>query len=240
MIRLLLLFAIARPFGLQVPAGYDRAHPAPLVIALHGYGGNGASFVKQLELDRLAEQRGFLLAYPDGTLDARGHRFWNGSDACCDFYAVDARRIYLIGYSSGGFLAYRYACARARVAALVSLAGANSAACHPKAPVSVLQVHGERDDVVPYRGGRLGLGLPRTGTFPSAKGSLEPWLAADGCTAAERAASADLGTPATILRWTCKAGAVELWSLPAADHFPKLTGSAAAAFWGFLAAHPRK
>ena len=30
-------------------------------------------------------QRGFLYAYPDGTVYSVGNHFWNATDACCDF-----------------------------------------------------------------------------------------------------------------------------------------------------------
>ena len=90
---------------------------------------------------------GFLYAFPDGTRDRLGNRFWNASDACCDLFQsgvddvayltaviddmsarfhVDAKRIHLVGHSNGGFMSHRYACDRAeRVAAFVSLAGDN-------------------------------------------------------------------------------------------------------------------
>ena len=32
---------------------------------------------------RLTE--GFALAFPDGTRDSSGRRFWNATDACCNF-----------------------------------------------------------------------------------------------------------------------------------------------------------
>ena len=93
----------------------------------------------------LAEARGFLYCYPDGTIDRWGNRFWNATDACCDFgntgvddagylrgvieeiarrFAVDRKRVYLIGHSNGGFMAYRMACQSADlIAGIASLAG---------------------------------------------------------------------------------------------------------------------
>ena len=39
-------------------------------------------------------------------------------------YAVDARRVYLVGHSNGGYMAYRMACDHAdQLTAIVSLAG---------------------------------------------------------------------------------------------------------------------
>ena len=100
-----------------------------------------------MEFRPLAEARGFLYCYPDGTIagpvGATG--FWNATDACCDFgntgvddvgylrgvieeiarrFAVDRKRVYLIGHSNGGFMAYRMACESADlIAGIASLAG---------------------------------------------------------------------------------------------------------------------
>jgi polyhydroxybutyrate depolymerase len=69
----------------RVPAGYDPAVPAPLLIRLHGYGGSGDGSESYLSLGRVAAARGMLYAHPDGTADGDGSRFWNATDACCDF-----------------------------------------------------------------------------------------------------------------------------------------------------------
>lgn len=170
----------SRPYGLHVPAGWDRAHPAPLVLFFHGYGGTGASGAALLHLQDLSDARGFVLAFPDGTLDGQSRRFWNATNACCDFegqkvddvaYAswimddvagrmpIDRRRVYAMGHSNGGFLALRLACDLApRIAAVVSLAGAgwkDDRHCQPSEPVSVLQVQGDADPIVHYDGGLL-------------------------------------------------------------------------------------
>ena len=33
----------------------------------------------------LVDQEGFIYLYPDGTRDPLYYRFWNATDACCDF-----------------------------------------------------------------------------------------------------------------------------------------------------------
>src|SRR5215467_1279540 len=75
-----------RPYQLVVPAGYDAAHPTPLVVMLHGYTSSGVAEDGYLGWSRLAQQDSFLLALPDGTKDTTGSRFWNATDACCNFY----------------------------------------------------------------------------------------------------------------------------------------------------------
>src|SRR6187551_2001146 len=75
----------SRPVTVHVPSGYSAGRPAPLLIMLHGWGSSGAQHENYLELAPAADERGVLYAYPNGTRDSRGDRFWNATDACCDF-----------------------------------------------------------------------------------------------------------------------------------------------------------
>jgi polyhydroxybutyrate depolymerase len=151
----------------------------------------------------IVDEAGFLYALPDGTKDSKGNRFWNATDACCNFdgstvddvayldaviddmsahYHVDPKRVFVVGHSNGGYMAHRYACDRAgRVAAILSLAGHNwkdPAKCNPSMPVSVVQVHGTADSSTPYQGGSEEPGLPPA---PSAIESVTTWATKDGC-----------------------------------------------------------
>ena len=64
--------AAEMPYRLYVPQSYDPAKPTPLVVALHGYGGNQDYFFTALEeLPELLEQHGFIFAAPDGLLHER-------------------------------------------------------------------------------------------------------------------------------------------------------------------------
>ena len=192
-----------RPVTVRVPPSLDKTRPAPLLIVLHGYTGSGSGQEEYFGLQREAEQRGFVTAYPDGTKDSRGDRFWNATDACCNFdrsdiddvgyldglitaieaaVAVDPQRIYVVGHSNGGFMSYRLACTHAdRIAAIVSLAGATfakSSDCRPANPVAVLQIHGTADDTIAFTGGSIE-GHP----YPAAEESVATWATYDGCAA---------------------------------------------------------
>jgi polyhydroxybutyrate depolymerase len=139
-----------------------------------------------------------------GHVDSRGATYWNATEACCDFEGkrpddvgaivrlvdervkrgdVDPKRVYLVGFSNGAFLAERVACDHAdKIAAVVAIGGAGPARCTPSSPVALLDVHGRDDDVVPVDGGALGAGLPRLARVPAAKEALATWGRVDGCT----------------------------------------------------------
>jgi polyhydroxybutyrate depolymerase len=196
-----------RPVTVRVPASYDPGKPAPLLIMLHGYGSSGRDSDIYFHLGAAAEERGFLYAYPDGTVDSTGARFWNATDACCDFdrsgvaddayldgvitavqqkLAVDPKRVYLVGHSNGGFMSYRMACVHAdQVAAIVSLAGATFATpadCAPSSPVGILQIHGTDDNVIAFKGGTIeGLPGKPMAAYPGAESTVSAWAAYDDC-----------------------------------------------------------
>jgi polyhydroxybutyrate depolymerase len=244
-----------RPFRLHIPAAYDDEDSAALVVLLHGYRSSGAEQESYFQLTPESERHGFLYAMPDGTTAANGNRFWNASPACCDFdgtgvddstylseliTTVEAQytvnRVYLVGHSNGGFMAYRMACDHAdQITAIVSLAGA-ATGCTPARPVSVLQIHGTDDRVIAYAGGANG-GQP----YPSVDASLAQWRRIDGCgDQNEQPGPMNLdaevpGAETTVTTYTCAAGTrVELWSVAGGSHVPGLTGEFATAVTDFL------
>jgi predicted peptidase len=55
------------PYRLYVPGSYDPAKPSPLVVALHGYGGNQNYFFSaRADLPELLERHGFIFVAPLG------------------------------------------------------------------------------------------------------------------------------------------------------------------------------
>ena len=166
-----------RPVVVHVPAIYSCDTPAPLVISLHGYTGSGQTQEAYLRVAVESERRGFLYLSPDGTTDAYNNRFWNATDACCNLvgstvddsaylsglitemtntYNVDPRRVFVIGHSNGGFMAYRLACEHGDLIAAIAPIAAGSwsdrTKCPAATPVSVLHIHGTSDAVINYSG----------------------------------------------------------------------------------------
>jgi len=257
-----------RPFDVFVPTTYDGTSDVPLVVMLHGYTASGALQESYFGVQPLAEELGFLYVHPDGTADPRGNRFWNATDACCNLagadvddvaylsalvaevqrrYRVDPKRIFFVGHSNGGFMSYRMACERPDlIAAIASLAGATFAeagVCHPSEPVSVLQVHGTADNVIPYDGGAI-----RDNAFPSAATSVGTWAGYDGCTGelASTGTTIDLdssidGEESSVEAFTaCPDGvAVELWTIDGGTHIPELSSAFTRDVVEFLLDHPK-
>ena len=259
-----------RPTKVYVPSGYVAGTPMPVVILLHGYGASGAIQEAYFQLKPEAEKRGFLYAHPDGTPEpSGGKKFWNATDACCDFgapkiddvaylsglvteiasrWTIDPKRVHFVGHSNGGFMSHRMACDKANVvASIVSLAGDNwndASKCQPSEPVSVLQIHGTADMTIAYDGGMT------VTKFPSAQQSVLDWVALDGCDATPDTSLPPLdlettlaGDETTKQRWAtgCKASTdVELWTIVGGGHIPSLNKAIFAPdVADFLFAHPK-
>lgn len=268
--------AARRPPDVYVPPGHDSRVPLPLVILLHGYQSSSDKVERYFDLQPAAARIGFIYVRPNGSKDRSGDQFWNATDACCDLtgtgvddsaylaqliadlearYPVDPRRVYLVGHSNGGFMAYRMACDHAdRIAAIVSLAGATIAdprRCTPSTAVSVLEVHGTADDLIAYTGGSI-----RGHQFPAATVTVKDWARLDRCaTDPIRQPALDLieqpdvrssapplsGAETSVLAYPrCAATTtVELWTIRGGGHIPGLTPRFTAEVIDFLLAHPK-
>lgn len=256
-----------RPVLVRVPASYDADSPAPLIVLLHGYGASGGLEDVYLELSSAALERGAVFVAPDGTPDSLGRRFWNATDACCNFedievdddaylmglvseiegkLSIDPKRIFFAGHSNGGFMSHRLGCDHAdRIAAVLSLAGAmasDTSLCQPSEPVSVVQIHGTADDTIFYEGGS-NIGDP----YPSVDVTIGTWVERDGCSDETAAAPLDLdimidGSETSVTRHEgCAADSVvvELWSIAGGGHIPPFGDSIGGVLVDWLLAHPK-
>lgn len=196
-----------RPYGTKIPDDYDGKTPVPLLVLLHGFSADGQLQDFYLALGDAAVKKGWLYAFPDGLQNPAGLRYWDATDACCNFadppqddvayldaviadmkskYNVDPKRVFLFGHSNGGFMSHRMACDSApTIAAIVSLAGAqwdDVSKCQPKNPVGVVELHGTADLVINYNGGSV---FPGGATYPSAPTTVADWATLNGCGAVE-------------------------------------------------------
>ena len=251
-----------RPAVVFAPADYDGTSELPVILMLHGYGVPGMIQDLIFQFALRVDDGEFILIVPEGTTDPGGAQFWNATEACCNFYEsdvddvgylmglldeveatmpVDADRITVVGHSNGGFMTYRLACEHSeRFAGVASLAGMNTldeAGCEASTPLSVLQVHGDQDETIPYEGDVY---------MPSAERSVAFWADKASCSGTQNGASADYlsdvsGTETRKQSWQgCQEGVeAELWTLQDGGHIPSFTETFRDDLTGWLLARKR-
>ena len=249
-----------------VPAGYDAAQPAPLIVLVHGYDFSGAQQESLFKLSALADELGFFFIAPDGTVERAGdkNRFWNAGEICCDFqgsdvndaaylktlidavraeYSIDPKRIYMSGHSNGGFMVHRMAYEYPEtIAAIVALNGSapNRFLKPPrKTPVSILHIHGTADRSNDYNGGD-NRGVP----YPGALAGARNWAYyAFGSAAGETLPDKlDMdtgieGTETTVTRFAD--GNVEVWTIEEGGHVPAFSDDFNRRVVEWMLAHPK-
>ena len=234
----------------RVPEG--GSPPFPLVVFLHGYNSNAQESESFFAFGDEVEAAGMLYATPNGTQDLLALRFWNATDACCDFFGsgvddstylvnlvaaidsavgVDPRRRFFVGHSNGGFMSYRMACDHAdEVAAVVSIAGATfdvAGDCVPVRSVSTLEIHGTSDTVIQYGGGAL---PGADGPYPGATETAASWAAYNGCESWSVALDPFDGLDGLpgdetgVERYAsgCSGAVTELWTVNGGEHSPAI------------------
>ena len=229
-----------RTYQMFVPARNGRL---PLVIALHGGGGNGAQLAKSAGLIDEAAKEGFVLALPEGSSRFGKLETWNAGGCCA--YAmrekiddigfiralidelertqpVDPKRIYVVGMSNGGMMAERVAIELGdRIAGAAVFVGAlfgNEP--RPVAAVPMLIVNAEKDEQVPIAGGASTTGIVRRSQgmpYKPSRYAATFWATANRCTTnPTKAETADYVRE----RWTgCASGAdVDFYIVKGAEH----------------------
>ena len=194
--------ALERTYLVHVPRAVAGKRSSPLVIIFHGGGGSARRMASDYGWIPESDRQGFIAVFPDGVKGPGGLSAWNAG-TCCGYpqksgiddvgfvrdiirdleagFAVDRTRIFAAGFSNGGMFAYRLGCELSRqIKAVASVAGTdNDPGCEPAVPVSVLHIHAQNDENVPFKGGP-GKG-PLTGgnSFNSVDATILKWVAAD-------------------------------------------------------------
>ena len=181
----------------------------PLVLVLHGGGGDAANAEAMTGFTDKAQREGFIVVYPEGSGRLKGRLLtWNAGHCCgramqrrvddvgfirtliarlVADYPVDPRRVYVTGMSNGGMMTHRLGIELSdRVAAIAPVVAALFGdEKEPSNAVPALMINGQLDTHVPPTGGapggRFTDAWDGTPTQPTAaQGSF--WAMANDCT----------------------------------------------------------
>ncbi|MBL9048606.1 MAG: hypothetical protein JNK19_00655 [Tabrizicola sp.] len=186
-----------RSYRIELPA---NPKGAPLILALHGGGGDPDQFASASGLGRAATRAGFAVVFPAGT-GRRGDRLltWNGGYCCgsaarrgvndltfltdvirdaASRFGVDGTGVYLTGMSNGAIMAETFAARNpGLVRAVAGVAGTmDTQRTRVKGQVPALIIHGTADSMVPYEGGQGDTSITRT-DFASVASVVQAFLA---------------------------------------------------------------
>jgi polyhydroxybutyrate depolymerase len=239
---------VPRTYHLHVPPSVPSTAAMPLVMVFHGGGGTGAGAARSYGFNRVADDRGFAVVYPEGRdrrwNDGRGTtgQPWLNTvlvddvgfvssliDHVSGTLRIDPHRVYATGISNGGIFAHRLGCELSgKIAAIAPVAGTIAepevTRCAPRSPVSIIEFHGTEDRFVPYGGGEI-LGHAERGRVLSVAETTELWAKFDGCPALRHRVDlpprhADDGTRARQAAYgPCRGGsAVVLYTIVGGGH----------------------
>jgi polyhydroxybutyrate depolymerase len=217
-----------RSYVVYRPLSLAPKQTVPLVIALHGYMVDSTWMETATHYDDLAKTVGLVVVYPQGNSNS-----WNAGTCCAQNHdddvgfmravidrlmstgGIDHSRVFVTGMSNGGAMAQRLACELSdRITAVASVSGSLLIdSCNPSRAISVMEMHGTLDSLVPFEGGST-RGL---GSFPPTMSIMKRWAAADGCAVAPTVTQSGIVTMST---WTgCRDGSsVVLDAIAGADH----------------------
>jgi polyhydroxybutyrate depolymerase len=190
---------IERTYVLHVPESVSN--PVPLVFALHGGGGTGRRMNKLTGFNKVSDEHGFIVCYPDAV-----EKHWNDGrkvtqshkngvevndvkfislliDTLESKYNIDSARIYVCGISNGGMMSFRLGCElNSKIAAIAPVAISMSEylynSCKPDKPVPLMYIFGNEDPLVPYEGGSIKFGR---GEVVSVENTLAFWGKNNDC-----------------------------------------------------------
>jgi polyhydroxybutyrate depolymerase len=251
--REVIVDSTTRAYTLHVPPGYSGDTPIPLVLDFHAMGAGALAWEQANSgFQALSDQQGFLVVWPQGLENS-----WNVGPCCTSSSAIDdfafARaivrqlsiegcidpgRVYAVGFSMGGAMAYYLACKESEIFASIAVSSMDlfadsEIACAPSRPVTEISFRGTSDTVVPYAGGTSSPpGHPEfTNDLLGAVGTFQKWAGLDQCTGSPSADDANGCSSYTA----CRDGTqVTLCSTQGGG---QVVGDAALA-WDVLKAHP--
>jgi poly(3-hydroxybutyrate) depolymerase len=141
-----------RSCAVYVPSGISKP---PVVFFVHGATGSGGNFENETKGDVTAEKEKFIALYPSASSNGASGT-WEDMQGTGNFpffmalldtmdarYKIDRSRIYMTGFSQGGFISFAAACFFSDIfAAVAPVSGHSMTSCTIKRPVPVYMTFG--------------------------------------------------------------------------------------------------
>jgi len=134
-----------------------------IVLDVHGATMNAAMEENNTRMRAIGAREGYVVVQPSapGTPPtaiwepARDYpKVWSFFEAVIHAYAIDAKRVHVMGFSQGGRMTFTFACAHAdRIASAAPGAETGCSEGDAKAaarPIPMLYMHGKKDVIVPF------------------------------------------------------------------------------------------
>jgi polyhydroxybutyrate depolymerase len=197
-----------RQYIVHLPTGYNNNNPTPAVIVLHGGSGNYQSVQGFTQMNFVSNQNDFLAVYPQGIGSAPpGYSWADGRNTTADQagiddvgfmsklidrlyndYNIDTNRVYICGFSNGGFMTQRLACETPELFAAIGGLGCSVdinliQTCNPNQAVPMAYFSGTADPEVPYNGGAMN--NPTVTPIVSVDTAVQFWVNNNNCQTAE-------------------------------------------------------
>lgn len=146
---------------------------SPLVFVLHGYGGSAKEIIEYFGMNKVADENGFAVCYPQGNFGEDKKNSWNAAYSNDDVddvkflsklaaflhtkYKLSEAHTFCTGISNGGDMCYVMACNAPNVfSAVAPVAGCMMEStykhCNPRAAVPIFEMHGTDDDITLWMG----------------------------------------------------------------------------------------
>lgn len=174
------------PLGTYEIALPDKAENAPVVVYLHGYGGNGMGALRQPHIAKVFTERGYAVLAPNGlprssdspnSWSFHPERIQGRNEAAFYAQAVDdavarfglnRQRALLAGFSIGGSMTHYVACSDPTLFAAFAPVAGSFWRPHPQTcvgSVKLLHTHGWSDGTFPLEGRIVGSGFAQGDAF---------------------------------------------------------------------------
>jgi polyhydroxybutyrate depolymerase len=258
---------VERVFRLHVPANYEKNDATALVLNFHGYGATAESQEAYTRAVELSEVGGFVTASLQGLGDPARWHVWGPQEQDPDDFAfvrevvdrlksslcVDSNRIFAMGMSNGGAMAFAVACELPETFAAVGAVAASPfprGNCQGEQPIPVIALHGTADIFVPFdtpTSNRPGI------SSGSVRQNIRDWAEHNGCDLESHSYAVTEDVRIETYKG-CKDGAdVNLYIVEGGGHtWPgsnpgtpllgraTMSIDATALMWDFFAKHPKR